>query len=329
MSSRVLAQRLRSRFQSLQHAARVRIDSIRESDGPFGVLYAYYERDRDVHAPVLGSAIALRLFLFMIPCILTVVGLANVLHLQEVLGDLLDAARTESSVAEDVLDAASTSGRGGFGLALSGIVLVLWTGRSLATVLTACSLGAWRMPARQPRPKARMLVALVGLMFAIVVGTILMGRIRAFGGLALTTASIVATVALYSAAWFAISLILPRATNDPGAQLPGAALVGIGLSLLQLTVSLWLPQRISNASETMGTLASAVVSLGYLFFVGRLTSVSFVVNAVTFERIGSVSQLVFSLPGVRAVPRRWPRVAAYFDLARSSDEARVPPETIA
>ena len=267
-----------------------------------------------MHASVLGSAIALRLFLFFIPSTLTMIGLINFLQLDEIFSTLLDAADTETSVTNDLLDAANTSGSTGLGMVITGLFLVLWTGRSLAVVLVACSHDAWRVPGPPTRPKPRMLIALIGLLFAIVTGTTLMGRVRAIGGIALTSASIVATLALYTTAWFAISLILPRSTKDPGAMLPGAVMVGAGLTMLQLTTQLWLPQRFDNATEMMGSLAISVVSLGYLFFVGRLTSLSFVVNAVVFERVGSVSELMFSFPLVRRIPARWPAVAAFFDL---------------
>ena len=42
----------------------------------------------------------------------------------------------------------------------------------------------------------------------------------------------------------------------------------------------------------------------------------FALNAVVFERVGSVSSAAFALPVVRAIPRRYPRVATYFDLDR-------------
>jgi hypothetical protein len=46
---------------------------------------------------------------------------------------------------------------------------------------------------------------------------------------------------------------------------------------------------------------------------------SFIVDAVMFEKLGSVSDLVFSLPVLRAIPRRSPKVRRFFDLAEPAD----------
>ena len=54
---------------------------------------------------------------------------------------------------------------------------------------------------------------------------VIVNRIRADLGLAATGLSFLAAVVVYGLAWLALSMILPRATNDPGALLPGAVLV--------------------------------------------------------------------------------------------------------
>ena len=64
----------------------------------------------------------------------------------------------------------------------------------------------------------------------------------------------------------------------------------------------------------MGSIGLTVASLGYLFIVGRLMAVTLVLNAVLFERLGSLSELVFALPFVRRIPARFPKVRAFFDL---------------
>ena len=41
---------------------------------------------------------------------------------------------------------------------------------------------------------------------------------------------------------------------------------------------------------------------------------SFVVTAVTYERFGSLSEVIFALPFVRRLPRRYPWLAEFFSL---------------
>ena len=57
-----------------------------------------------------------------------------------------------------------------------------------------------------------------------------------------------------------------------------------------------------------------------------------VLNAVVFERFGSISQFVFELPLIERIPARFPKVATFFDLdhdahdAAGGDEAAPVPE---
>jgi hypothetical protein len=50
-----------------------------------------------------------------------------------------------------------------------------------------------------------------------------------------------------------------------------------------------------------------------------------VVDAVVYERFGSITQFVFSLPGVRALPRRSPRLRRFFALEQDDDDGVDPP----
>jgi hypothetical protein len=90
--------------------------------------------------------------------------------------------------------------------------------------------------------------------------------------------------------------------------------MGAGSCGLQLLLQLYIPGRLDRASDTFGPWAASMVSLGFLFFLGRLISATFVLDAVLYERLGSVSEFVFALPGLRRVARRSPRVRAFFAL---------------
>ena len=55
------------RAEAAAKRAEGRFAEARQRGGPVDYVAELYERDRDVHGSVLGSAIALRLFLFVIP----------------------------------------------------------------------------------------------------------------------------------------------------------------------------------------------------------------------------------------------------------------------
>jgi len=58
-----------------------------------------------------------------------------------------------------------------------------------------------------------------------------------------------------------------------------------------------------------------------MFLVGRLLAASLIIDAVIFERFGSISGVVFALPGLRRLPAGSPRLARFFDLDTGATRA--------
>ena len=52
--------------------------------------------------------------------------------------------------------------------------------------------------------------------------------------------------------------------------------------------------------------------------------VSMSVNAVIYERFGSISQFVFSLPVLRLLPQRFPKLRKPFGLEEDAPETQEP-----
>ena len=55
--------------------------------------------------------------------------------------------------------------------------------------------------------------------------------------------------AAYGLAWMAVSMVLPRATPDPGALLPGSAMVGATIAGSQTVIQLYLTDRFGSISR--------------------------------------------------------------------------------
>jgi hypothetical protein len=281
---------------------------------PLDLAITYYERDREALASVLGSAVALRLYLFFIPALVMMVGLAILVVGQEQLESMLTSASISGSMAKDISSAASSSDATGWAFLLVGLWLTLWAGWSLSRVLAACAGRAWRLDPKTSKATMPAVAALTAMLLVLFGCTALLNQLRARHGLAADTTSWVLTAILITGGWFAVSWFLPRRTPDPGALLPGAVVLGATLTALQWFMQFYLPHELAQASKLAGQLATSMVALGYLFLVGRLMAVSFIVDAVVFERVGSLSRFLFSLPLVRAIPRRYPIVARFFDL---------------
>ncbi len=69
-----------------------------------------------------------------------------------------------------------------------------------------------------------------------------------------------------------------------------------------------------------------MATLGYMFLIGRLMASSLIVDAIVWERFGSISGVVFSLPVLRRLPARSARLRKFFDLDRTGTEPPASPE---
>ncbi len=286
---------------------------------PYDLAARFYERDREAFASVLGAAIALRLFLFVVAVVLLLAGLLVVLAGGPGLEKLLSEANVTGSIASEMGAAAGRSQSAGFAMALFGLWLTFGNGRKLANVLAACSASAWHLEARRARTTMKQAAGVTGLVIVLAVTSGLLNRVRDSTGLGVGTMSWLAAILAFGLGWFAVSWTLPRATSDPGALLPGAAVIGLTMAVLQWLMQFYLPEKIARSSEVMGSLGFTVATLGYMFLIGRLMASSLILNAVVWDRFGSLSAPVFSLPYLRRIPERSPRVARFFDLDRHRD----------
>lgn len=286
------------------------VEGRRDDGGVVEVATQLYERDRDAFGTVLGSALALRLFLFVVPADIALFGLINVFNLDRWASPLTESPTTGEVATRVFAEDWAKS----LWIFLSAMVLTLWAGRSLARVLATCSASSWQLPARQAKVKVKNIAAVSGLFLALLLASMLIGRLRRVGGFPVTASSWVLVAVVMGIGWFLLTLVLPRRTTDPGALLPGAILVAVAFAGLSWFMHIYLPDKIERMSETYGSLAISVATLGYFFSIGRLLAGAFTLNAVVFERFGSVSHHIFAVPGVRAIPTRWPAVARYFDL---------------
>jgi uncharacterized BrkB/YihY/UPF0761 family membrane protein len=297
-----------------QRAATAKRHLERFQGKPLGDLVVrVWERDGAAAGTLLGSALAFRLFLFFLPLVLFVVGLAGLT------AGLVDADRvTETTnlsgaLAAQVRSAFEQSNTSAWLAILTGLFGIATAGRSLTRVLLGASALAWQTSVRR-KATVRVVGTVVGLVVALALMAVLVGRARAAAGLAVASLSLVGAIAIYVVVWLLIAQRLPRATTDPGANIPGAVLVGGSLAVLQAVTQLFLPGQISSASQLYGAIGSTIAILGWFFILGRVMVFSFVLNAVVFERFGSVSTFVFGLPLLRVLPRRFPAVARFFDL---------------
>lgn len=272
-----------------------------------------YRRDRESAGTVVGSAVAFRLFLFFVPFVLFIVGLLGFLRTWSTTEGMAEQAGVTGQLAIQIDAALSQPNSSRWIATLLGLVGMVWAGRSLSRVMVSASCLAWRLPVLA-KASMRVVGGVVGVFAGIGLIVTIMNRVRAELGLAAAGLSFLAVVVVYGVAWGVVSLMLPRATTDPAAVLPGAALVALAISGLQAVSQFYLSDQITRASALYGTIGVSLVILGWFFILGRTIVIAMVLNAVIHQRFGTISQTVFSLPLLRALPRKSPWLRRFFDL---------------
>jgi uncharacterized BrkB/YihY/UPF0761 family membrane protein len=275
--------------------------------------FSIHERDVEAAGTVLGSAIALRLFLFFVPFLVFVVGLTGFIGGYVDDTAVNDAAGVTGELAAQIRYAFNQPNATRWTALLAGLLGLVLTGRSLARALLVSSSVAWRTGGRVSA-SVRVLSSVVGLVAAIAFVAAGLNRLRADASVVLLPVSLVGAFVLYVVIWVALMLTLPKGTTDPGAAIPGAVIPAAALTGMQAVSQLYLPERFDEASSLYGGIGVAVVSLGWFFVLGRSVSFAFAVNAVIHEQHGSISRVIFGLPLLRRLPRHWPWFRSYFGL---------------
>ncbi len=278
-----------------------------------------YERDRNGAGTVVSSAIAFRLFLFFVPLLLFVVGIAG-FFASQITADNVKEAGVTGSLATQINTALSQPNSTRWFAVVFGLFGMITTGRTLSRVLTQASCLAWRMPVR-PKAPVKVIGGIIGVLVGIGLVAMIINRIRQDLGLAVAGMSFVVALCVYTVAFLVLAAMLPRATPDLGALIPGAVLVGATLVGLQAVSQLYLPDKFSRASQLYGAIGVTVVTLGWFFIAGRVIVVALSLSAVLYERFGSITQFIFALPVLRILPRHWPWLRRRFGLDEATDDA--------
>jgi uncharacterized BrkB/YihY/UPF0761 family membrane protein len=272
-----------------------------DGDGATGrgveTLLVIRARDRAVAGNLLASAIAYRLFFWMLPLALFVTaGLGFVEasssgQSQRVAGNM----GFGKSVAAVVANASDQAERSRWLLLVFALVGLYTAGSAGARTLIAVHRFAWAMgpgvSAKGPMPPA----VFTGLSFAMIglaAGAQYLRQVSPGFGLVVTVSVVVG----YTALWLAISIALPHGDAPWKRLVPGALFLGAGAELLHLVSVYYLSGKIESSSELYGGLGVAAALLLGLYLVARLIVAAALLNATLWQRAESRSS---------STPRDW------------------------
>jgi uncharacterized BrkB/YihY/UPF0761 family membrane protein len=270
-----------ARAKALRRTAERQAEVLRQRHAAVRLAFDAYEQDRRHAGALLAGGLAYRLFLWLLPLSLVLVGAVGLIadlssfSPEEVARSSGMAGALAATVARAVEDA----GKGSFGLLLIGVWLLVWAGKSVVKALRLVSAVAWQI---RPTPVAhgfRDSLAFAGITTLLLASPVVLRPLYA-GAIAMDVVvwvlSAVAYVPLF--AW-----LLSRLPCPPGitwtSLLPGAALLAVGLQLLRIVTALYFVGKLDRIDDLYGALGVAAVFMVWLFIVGRLLVAAMALNA--------------------------------------------------
>lgn len=272
-----------ARAQELSEAAQREVDRRREAVPAFDAGLAAVERNRAVAGGLLASALAYRLFVWLLPIAL----LASV-----ALGFLRDGARS-TRAADDlgvsgyvtslVTDASAQAHQSRWWMLLVALIALYSAGKGGSRALVALHHLAWGEPIGPP-PKAWAAVGgLLGFTVAGV-GAASLARWTRRGPGEAELLGVIGTPVIFGALWLLASLALPHRSAPWRSLLPGAVLVGLGAQGMHLFTTYYLVGKLESSSELYGALGAAAAILLWLYAIGYLVVAVAVLNATIWSR---------------------------------------------
>ena len=277
-----------ARARAFVETAQARVVTTRRTVPSVDAAFTAHGRDLAVGGNLLASAIAYRLFLWMLPLALLGTSFLGFVRAadEEDPAHLADDLGLSAYVASTVARAAEQAESSRWLVLVIGLWALYVASAAGAKTFSAVHGLVWGLSVRRPRKTARAGAAFTGfgvLALLVTFGAYWARREAPSIGLGVTLAIFVA----YAALWLAIALFLPHADAPWTRLIPGALFAAFGAQVLHLATVFYLASKLEHASELYGGLGAAAGVLLWLYLLGRLAVGSAVINATLWERTGA------------------------------------------
>ena len=248
----------------------------------FATVVRVQDRFDEVHGGYLAAAVTLAAFTSIFPLLLVTVGIVGILSLNsdlpsEIIGRLGLTGEAARLVLK-AIDTAQKSRRGAIGF---GTVGLLWSGLGLVAAIQYAFDNVWQVTGRGLKDKLGGLIWLAGSVVILVISFALTALLAITPWLA--PVSLLLGVVVNFALWLWTLKALLNLVVPWRAMVPGAVAGAIGLEVLKVVGSIYVPRAVTASSALYGSMGVVFAILAWLFFFGRLTVYVAVVNVVRWE----------------------------------------------
>jgi membrane protein len=276
------------------------LDRLRTRFGWFDTTLAVHERVGAVGGGPLSSSIALAGFLSLFPLLLVAIALLGFISAGDTdfAAEVVDQMGLTGSAEDQVLDALRHAEESRRAASLVGILGLLWAGLGVVGTLEQALNATWQVKGR-PGWKAKLLdvawLAGAGLVFF---GSLALGA----GAGALPGPAVVPTVALGLAVDVVLFLWMFRALANVTVgwreHLPGAVAGGIGLEVLKLVGTVYVPRAVASSSALYGSLGVVFAILAWLAIGSRLVVYASAFNVIRHEQTHGTVTVEIEVPRI-------------------------------
>jgi len=275
-----------SRIEELRARAKRYADRAEEMRGEHGSVDAIFviaDRDVDVGGGIMSGALAYRLFIWLLPFALVVVGGIGIASSasSESAAKAVHAMGLTGIVSNSVAEASHGTSR--WYAIVIGLPILVWATRSLLKAIVVVHRLVWGDLRRAvPKPSLKATFLLLLFLVAYFVIRELARWVGIWTGSVLLR--ILVGLVLVTVWWLLLSWRLPHRQSRLLDLVPGAVVIAVGLEVLSDVGTYFIAPRVASSQTTYGALGLAATLLFGLYIVSRLIVASAVVNVTLWER---------------------------------------------
>jgi membrane protein len=244
-----------------------------------------HERVSAVGGGPLASSIALGGFLSLFPLLLVGVAVLGFVSAGETdfPSRVVDQLGLEGEAADQVVEIIDTAEQSRRAASVVGLVGLVWAGLGVAGALEHALNATWQVKGRGITSRLAAVAWLVGagLLF---LGSMALGPLLNELPGPVTVPAIVAGFVLDVQLFVWMFVVLTNVDLPWRVHLPGAVVGGVGLAVLKIIGSVYVPRLVASSSALYGSLGVVFAILAWLALTARLVVYAAAFNVVRYEK---------------------------------------------
>ncbi len=267
--------------------------------GWFATAVRVQQRFSEVHGGQLAAAVTLAAFISIFPLLITAIGVVGFFShsASDLPGEVVRRLGLTGDAATVVTSTITTAEKSRKAASAVGLAGLLWTGLNLVAALEFAFDSVWQVSGRGLKDKLYGLAWLAGasaILLASFSLTALLNWLPGPAGPFVFLVALLVDVAL----WLWTFRVLTNRKLGWRPLLPGALLGALGLEVLKVLGSVYVPMAVRSSSALFGSIGVVFAVLAWLLFFGRLLVLAAVLNVVRWEERHGTATAEIELPRV-------------------------------